>query len=73
MHGKYDHKIANNVYTDCLQLCDLKEYEELCPRCKGWGDVVKMYADSTSSTQCRICRGKGKIDWIDKIKNGIKR
>jgi len=38
----------------------LEEYEEICPDCKdepNWYNMV-----------CKKCGGRGKIDWIDKVK-----
>jgi len=36
-----------------------EEYEEICPLCCNWIDVKS----------CPCCNGKGKINWIDQIKN----
>ena len=69
MHNKYNHKVGNNQYAEFIQNCDLKEYEELCPKCNGWGDI-KVYCNCHKL--CNICNGTGRIDWIDKIKMGIK-
>lgn len=45
----------------------IEDYEETCPFCKGWGEIYRN--DSICSCiVCKICEGKGKIDWIDKIK-----
>lgn len=69
MHGKYNHKIVN-YYAEFLQKCDLKTYEELCPKCNGFGDI---YCTKTNEYEtCGYCKGMGKIDWIDKIKKGNK-
>jgi len=56
------------------------EFEELCPFCDEWGWVLEIkfkgpgwicYNKGTY-IPCHICDKRKKIDWIDKIKNGIK-
>ena len=47
-----------------------KVYEEICPVCDGLGlepvEVNNFYGSCIIG--CLVCKGKGKIDWIDKIK-----
>ena len=51
----------------------LEEYEKICPECKGTGltfpplDLAELYL-----AICKACDGKGKINFIDNIKKGIK-
>ena len=44
---------------------DLKEGEEICPKCRGKG----LYPVNTDyhRERCHICWGAKKIDWIEKI------
>ena len=42
---------------------ELKEYEYICEECKGLGVTKK-----TRYIGCEKCGGKGKLDWIEKIK-----
>ena len=47
----------------------IKDYEEICPSCKGRGIFLSRILHGTCV--CKFCDGKWVIDWIDKIKNGI--
>lgn len=51
----------------------VKEYEEECPTCKGYGKIIVGATCARGYHQeitdwCPECEGSGKIDWIDKIK-----
>lgn len=48
-----------------------KFYEE-CPECKGCGTIKVHFRNSCTTFRCDLCNGRGKIDWIDKIKKGTK-
>ena len=47
----------------------LENYEQLCPWCKG---NARGISNDGGIWCCKLCYGKGKIDWIDKLKLGIK-
>lgn len=55
--------IVNYILKDCL---NLKSYELICPKCEGWS----MFDNCDHNQLCSVCKNKGKIDWIDNIKNG---
>jgi len=42
----------------------LEEYEEICPECKRGYSVID---ELDYCFRCARCRGRGKIDWVDKI------
>ena len=51
-----------------------EEYEELCPQCNGkgikdcWYPIGGFIRKGLEPSTCEVCKGRGKIDWIDKIK-----
>lgn len=50
---------------------NIKEYEEICPKCKGEGFfnvTIKNPKTKEVKLPCMYCRLTGKINWIDKIK-----
>jgi len=48
-----------------------EEYEEVCPECDGKGGPDMWYPTGGANLAiCKVCKGRGKIDWIDKIKKG---
>jgi len=58
-------------------MIDLKEGEIICDRCNGTGyrdisNIPVRYNRKTGlpffeSTSCTICKGTGKLDWIDNV------
>ena len=49
----------------------LKIYEEKCNHCSGIGTISRIKGDLTGlygSRKCKYCNGRGRIDWIDKLK-----
>lgn len=56
-------------YNSKVVKTKLKEYEKICPFCNGAGIIPRAV---TELWLCLKCNGRGKIDWIDKIK-GIKK
>jgi len=61
-------KILNSYYNKYIYI---EEGEEVCPKCKGQGRVLKSGKILASSAQmylrCNICSGDGKIDWVEKV------
>jgi len=62
-------------YSNDIKIINLKDYEELCPKCKGVG-AIKLYelnGDIPINWGCCIyCNGFGKLDFTDIIKKGLK-
>jgi len=53
----------NPTYNHHIKkILEIGEGEELCPICKGSGIFTKKY----SGYICQKCKGRGKIDWIQK-------
>ncbi len=48
---------------------ELKEGEVLCPDCKGSSNQARwdIMPDYKVYLECKTCRGKGKMDWIEAI------
>ena len=46
---------------------ELKEYEEICPRCGGTGIEIKEIYHVKQDFGCIKCDGTGKIDWLEKM------
>lgn len=54
--NKYQNKIIH-----------LEKGEEFCPKCNGAGEtLMKRYDRMSKFLKCRVCNGKGKIDWIER-------
>jgi len=49
-----------------IRKVDLEEYEIHCPKCDGMGCYVNDYENALYG--CKLCEGRGKLDWIDLIK-----
>jgi len=47
-----------------LNPIDLSPGEEVCPRCKGMKGIYLVFPGSLR--RCPLCKGKGKVDWIQK-------
>jgi DnaJ-class molecular chaperone len=45
------------------------EEETVCPDCNSTGKKLEM---DNHVTDCKTCRGAGRLDWIDAIKYGIR-
>lgn len=44
---------------------DLKEGEDVCQCCNGWGMLYDTNRDYI--LQCKHCQGDGKLDWIENV------
>ena len=71
--------INSLTYKGTIKLDEIKtkEYEKICPKCQGFGRIItkveKCDNDHFVETDdCPVCEGKRIVDWIDKIKNGLK-
>ena len=68
-----------------MKKVELEEWEEICPLCKGkgfGGCKCCEYDERTNanacvlcngSNPCKMCRGSGKVDWLEKIHGGKRR
>jgi len=54
---------------------DLESYEEICDECFGVGKKCHLFLEYgivyEGEFSCKKCNGKGKWNWIDKIKNNL--
>jgi len=54
----------------------LEDYEEICPACKGERIIIdgvifgkEVERIDSGRIICPKCNGKGKVDWVDRVKN----
>ena len=59
---------SNLVDSVLLHALKLNKYEEICPRCGGWS----IFSKEVIGVECRLCKDRGKIDWVDKLMRGNK-
>lgn len=70
---------TESSYTQKCNVCngtgELEEYEEICPECKGetWNSFDDFESGKPLFKNCKTCNNERKLNWIDKIKNGIRK
>lgn len=67
----YEYELLQ-LHIECsynINILNVYNYEYVCTECKGISDNSKREKYCTTITNCCKCKGKGKLDWIDGIKN----